>query len=292
LSVPFRNTIGETARLVGVSTATLRLWDKEGLIQPTRTESGHRLFSNEEVTHLRRLQYLRNIQGLNFAAIRLELSQEAHSLPEPTPPPSLNEGRELGRKLRIFRNRQKLTLKQIHKQTGLSVSFISAVERGTTGISLTSLLKLTLVYKIHLEDLYEKDSTSNRKLVRTLERQVFDHSLAGVRIEQLTHGPAIMEAQYFVLEPGASSEGAYFHEGEELVFVTSGSVDFYLDENEYYHLEEGDCLYFPSNQSHRWENTSATRTYLLWVDASTVSAGNIRRSTSGIDALRDTKRRR
>lgn len=267
MSVQFQNTIGETAKLVGVSTATLRLWEKERLIQPQRTKAGHRLFSNDNVIHLRRLQYLRHVQGLNFAGIRLEMSQKTHSLPKPPPTPSSRDGLELGRKLRVYRNRQKLTLKQVHKQTGLSVSFISAVERGASGISLTSLLKLTLVYKIHLPDLYGEVSNSNRKLVQASDRQVFEHSIAGVRIEQLTHGPALMEAQCFILEPGASSEGAYSHDGEELIFVAKGSVDFYLDESEYYHLEEGDCLYFPSIQSHRWENKSDRKTHLLWVNS-------------------------
>ena len=271
MSVPFRKSIGETARLVGVSTATLRLWEKERLIQPQRTQAGHRLFSHEDVVHLRRLQYMRNIQGFNFAAIRLELNKPSYSQSEPSLPPSVRDGLELGRKLRTFRNRQRLTLKQVHKKTGLSVSFISAGERGATGISLASLLKLALAYNIRLADLYRESESGSNKLVRVADRQVFEQNLMGVRIEQLTQGPALMEAQRFVLEPGASSEGSYSHDGEELIFVLEGCVDFYLDESEYHHLDAGDCLYFSSLQAHRWQNCSSTRSSLLWVDASILS---------------------
>jgi quercetin dioxygenase-like cupin family protein len=183
-----------------------------------------------------------------------------------SPQPSTVQQDELGRKLRVLRVQHNLTLEQVSKQTGLSVSFLSAAERGATGISLASLLKLSLAYKIHLPDLYDGASGGGRKLVKTAERQIFEHTNAGVRIEQLTHGPTMMEAQYFVLEPGASSEGAYSHEGEELIYVLEGSIDLYLDESEHYHVEAGDCLYFPSTQSHRWENNGDSRTRLLWVN--------------------------
>ncbi len=135
-------------------------------------------------------------------------------------------------------------------------------------ISLASLLKLSLAYNIHLSDLYGEASSSNHKLVRISGRQVFEQNLKEVRIEQLTHGPALIEAQRFVLEPGANSEGSYSHDGEELIYVLDGCIDFYLDESDHHDLEVGDCLYFPSVRLHRWENNGTTRTSLLLVDTS------------------------
>jgi len=264
-----RYSIKEAAQLVGVSSATLRLWEREGLVLPQRSQAGHRLYCEGDIIRLRRIAYLRSVQKLNLAAIRREL---ANTQAEPGPSslyPSTVQQDELGRKLRVLRLQHDLTLEQVSQQTGLSISFLSAAERGATGISLASLLKLSLAFKIHLPDLYNGTSGRSgggRKLVKAAERQVFEHSNAGVRIEQLTHGPAMMEAQYFVLEPGASSEGAYSHEGEELIYVLQGSIDFYLDESEHYHVEAGDCLYFPSSQFHRWENTGDSQTSLLWVN--------------------------
>jgi DNA-binding transcriptional MerR regulator len=269
LSEVLRHTIGEAAVLVGVSTATLRLWGQMGFISPQRTRSGHRFYNEEDILRLRQIQSLRKDNGLNFAAIRRELGLEEHSKTKPTIISSTDEALILGRKLRFYRHKQKLTLNQVSKQSGLSVSFVSAVERGTTGISLASLLKLSLAYNIHLSDLYGESSSNNQKLVRATDRQIFEQNMAGVRIEQLTHGPSLMEAQRFILEPRASSEGSYSHDGEELIYVLEGSVDFYLDEVEHHHLETGDCLHFSSLQLHRWENEGDVRTCLLWVDTST-----------------------
>jgi MerR family transcriptional regulator/heat shock protein HspR len=45
--------IGEVARKLGISVATLRLYEREGLLIPVRKNSGHRLFSASDVRRLR-----------------------------------------------------------------------------------------------------------------------------------------------------------------------------------------------------------------------------------------------
>jgi DNA-binding transcriptional MerR regulator len=48
--------IREVARLTGVNPVTLRAWERRyGLIQPTRTDSGHRLYSMNDIERIRRI---------------------------------------------------------------------------------------------------------------------------------------------------------------------------------------------------------------------------------------------
>lgn len=48
--------IREVARLTGVNPVTLRAWERRyGLIQPTRTESGHRLYSSTDIDTVHRI---------------------------------------------------------------------------------------------------------------------------------------------------------------------------------------------------------------------------------------------
>ncbi|OPA97866.1 helix-turn-helix-type transcriptional regulator [Pseudomonas fluorescens] len=48
--------IREVARLTGVNPVTLRAWERRyGLIQPTRTESGHRLYSSADIDTVHRI---------------------------------------------------------------------------------------------------------------------------------------------------------------------------------------------------------------------------------------------
>src|SRR5690606_18605331 len=46
--------IREVSRLTGINPVTLRAWERRyGLIQPTRTESGHRLYSQSDIEDVR-----------------------------------------------------------------------------------------------------------------------------------------------------------------------------------------------------------------------------------------------
>lgn len=74
--------IGEIARLVGVSTKTIRYYHEIGLLaEPERTESGYRLYNAQHLLHLQRIRRLRSL-GLSLDRIRAILgdsSQDAES---------------------------------------------------------------------------------------------------------------------------------------------------------------------------------------------------------------------
>ena len=49
---------------------------------------------------------------------------------------------EIAKRFKKLRNQQNLTLKEISDKTGLSISFLSQVERGTSSLAITSLKKI------------------------------------------------------------------------------------------------------------------------------------------------------
>lgn len=61
----------------------------------------------------------------------------------------------VGRKLRELRKTYHYTLKDVKERTGLSISFLSDVERGQTKPSLDSLQKLAVCYQVGTSDLLE-----------------------------------------------------------------------------------------------------------------------------------------
>ena len=67
-------TIGQTARIVGVSSSTLRLWENVGLISPARNSGKYRLYSPEVLEVLKRIKYLRDVKRLNVPGIKQELN--------------------------------------------------------------------------------------------------------------------------------------------------------------------------------------------------------------------------
>lgn len=69
-------TIGVVARLLGISPQTLRLFEREGLIDPSRTESNIRLYSQRELILLQKICGLIKQDGLNLAGVRTVLRVE------------------------------------------------------------------------------------------------------------------------------------------------------------------------------------------------------------------------
>ena len=65
----------------------------------------------------------------------------------------------VGRKLRELRKTYHYTLKDVKQRTGLSISFLSDVERGQTKPSLDSLQKLAVCYQVGTSDLLEDAHT-------------------------------------------------------------------------------------------------------------------------------------
>lgn len=63
-------SIGTLAKKVGLSVSAIRKYEEEGLIISNRVESGHRLFSYEDVQRLITIQHLIKDLGFNIEGIR------------------------------------------------------------------------------------------------------------------------------------------------------------------------------------------------------------------------------
>lgn len=252
--------IGEAAREVGVSPSALRSWEREGLIRPTRSSRRYRLYTDADVTHLRHVRRLREVDRLNAAGIRRVLRGEVRS--------TNHDGRHLdGRLLRRLRTERGLSLRAASDRSGLSISFLSALERGMSGASVATLQRVLAAYDTTLAEMFAATDGRGARLVRADERAALRLGSSGVRVEQLARGTRQLEPQLFVLEPGASSDGAYAHEGEEFLFLLSGAVTVWVGDDETYALDHpGDALSFPSTLPHRWRNDAREESRLLWIN--------------------------
>jgi MerR family transcriptional regulator, heat shock protein HspR len=74
--------ISVAARLVEMHPQTLRKYEREGLIAPSRTAGNLRLYSDEDIERLRQVKYLVETRGLNLAGVQLalELTQSLRAL--------------------------------------------------------------------------------------------------------------------------------------------------------------------------------------------------------------------
>lgn len=248
--------IGEAARRVGVSPSALRQWEHQGLVTPNRTTARYRLYSEADIARLQEIRRMRTEERVNAPGIRRLL--------EPSSGTGPREATMDGAALRELRSSHGLSLRQAAARSGLSVSFISAVERGATRASIATLQRLTSAYHVTLGELLT--GRDKRRVVRAGQRVALELTADGVRIEQLADGARRLEPHLFWLAPGASSEGAYRHKGEEFLFVIAGSLTIWVGEHERHTLRAGDALTFPSTLPHRWHNNPREETRLLWIN--------------------------
>src|SRR5438477_5794532 len=74
--------ISVAAELAGMHPQTLRIYEARGLIEPKRSAGNTRLYSQEDVDRLRRIQELTSEIGMNLAGVErvFELEQELEKM--------------------------------------------------------------------------------------------------------------------------------------------------------------------------------------------------------------------
>jgi DNA-binding transcriptional MerR regulator/mannose-6-phosphate isomerase-like protein (cupin superfamily) len=250
--------IGDVARLVGVSPSVIRSWESLGLTRTRRTDSKYRLYGPEDVKLLKRARFLRRVRGLNAPAIvqLLKRNGQVRSVPD-------GGARAIGVRLRQLRIRRGLSLAQVAKSVGISVGFLSALERSHMSASVSTLRKLARFYKTNILGFFDPAESSIR-LVSPAKRKVLEAG-PGVRMELLAWGNTVMEPHLFRISPQSGSGESYTHEGEEFLYILQGELQISLEEEEYL-LQPGDSFYFESATPHRWTNPGRGETWVLWVN--------------------------
>lgn len=158
----------------------------------------------------------------------------------------------IGRKIKQLRLIQKKKLKDLSNSTGLSISYLSKLERENYTASPDSLKKIAAALEVSMDYFYEEPS-----IIRSYERQPSFISEEKVVVEQLTesHYNRVLGASIISVLPGNVENccAPHSHPGEEIVYVLEGVLTAKLNEIEYT-LYPGDCLHFPTEHSHIWMN--------------------------------------
>ncbi|MGQ0601749.1 MAG: cupin domain-containing protein [Anaerolineales bacterium] len=180
--------------------------------------------------------------------------------------PKTKTDRTLGAGIRKARKRRGLTMQQVAKLSGLSISFISQVERGLISPSVNSLQKISRALGIQIGGFFEDQGKTGR-VIRAHERPRLiypnrneeEYLLTPMRSKKL-------QVLYYRLKPGATSgDTPYSHESdEECGIVLHGSLEVIVN-GERYVLNAGDAITFESHLPHSWHNKSKEECEALWV---------------------------
>ena len=178
---------------------------------------------------------------------------------------------DFGQTIRQNRRQRSITLKELSAKTGLSISFLSEVERGISQPSIASLRKIAQALEISLLGLSDKNEISpaeeaaarirdlprsdrgpyitEAKAVRADRRKRI--SFPGMKgyFELLTPDlNRLIEALSFKMEPGFESGLEHFSDppGEKFMLILEGAMEFQVN-GEVFVLNEMDSLSYPAD---------------------------------------------
>jgi quercetin dioxygenase-like cupin family protein len=205
--------------------------------------------------------------------------------------------RVIGFHVRVFRKEMGLSLRALSERSGLSVSFLSQLERGLSSIGLTTLRQLagTLGHEIVEffdetaldDDVAEADdgahepagalvtarrSSPHASVDRyfTLTRSTGEQSseyISGQRTYRLLSKRApglVLEPMLVSIAPGGEIGEQEAHEGEEFAYVLRGELCYTVDGVEH-RLRAGDSLHLLSSIPHRLHNDTDETTVVVSV---------------------------
>ena len=178
---------------------------------------------------------------------------------------------ELAQRIKAQRREQNLTLEQVASRTGLTRSVLSKVENFRVTPSLPALGKIAMALGTSVSDLTAGlDKRPQLVIVRKDEgiKVERDKPESQIIYESLAHDRynKSMEPILLGIPPGTARKSALKHEGEEFMYVVSGSVDLEYGD-EIHKLKVGDSAYFDGQVEHRLVNSNAKLAKVLSIFA-------------------------
>jgi transcriptional regulator with XRE-family HTH domain len=173
---------------------------------------------------------------------------------EPTePPPSGTPN--IGQILKRMRAQRGLTVREVAEKSDLSPSFLSAVERGTSDISLGRLSRLAAFYEHDIGSLLGYSTRLGKpRFVDKMDRVIMNRG-KGVRYELLRLAGFNLELQRVSFEPRSGFRDELVHEGVDILLVVEGQLVLSVDGVDY-PMATGDCATYAAGFRHKIRNDS------------------------------------
>jgi transcriptional regulator with XRE-family HTH domain len=175
----------------------------------------------------------------------------------------------MGVSLRAARTRAGLTLERLAEATDLTAGFLSRLERDKASTSVSNLIRLAAALGVRIDQLVPAAEATDGPTGYTLRRAKDGEgfSAGDYRYKPLAGGLPHQAMSAFELQypPGCGEElGTYEHEGEEVLYVLAGRIEFTIWRN-CIRLEIGDCLQFDARQPHFARNLGKEPARLLMI---------------------------
>ncbi len=165
----------------------------------------------------------------------------------------------IGARLREMRQSRGLTLRQVAEASGISLSFLSLVERDKVSISVDNLERLTRFYGVRMAVFFQGAEESPVLVTR--------RSQIKARMNSITPGKSVltwltdradarMEPILIKIGSGYRDPQVRTHEGDSFLYVMEGQIRLVSENGEPIILEVGEAAYYSGCPGRRIENVS------------------------------------
>jgi transcriptional regulator with XRE-family HTH domain len=175
----------------------------------------------------------------------------------------------IGAVIRRARSARGLTLDELAGMVGLSLTFLSRIERGLIACSIGNLLEIAGVLQVPPAELFAdiegEDRTRAYRVVRSIDAVPSKGADVNYAWRKLASGIGEQRLETFLLELSEKPRKPTLvaHPGEEMCFVLEGSVEFQVGD-ETIALERGDSIHLRSDVPHMaWARGSGSARLLM-----------------------------
>jgi len=175
---------------------------------------------------------------------------------------------DIGFQIRQLRKAKGYTLQQVATHLGVSIGYVSQIERNRSKLSIGMLKRISDLFGVHMNWFFQSGGNAPPEerniIVRAGNRRRMTFTGLGITEELLSPnlaGP--LELLLSTIEPGADSD-YYSHDGAEAGLVLSGRLELWVGENRF-ELDAGDSFSFNSTETHRCRNPGDQPTKVVWV---------------------------
>lgn len=177
---------------------------------------------------------------------------------------------QVGTRLRHARLTLGARLKDVAEAANCSESLLSKLENNKIRPSLNMLARICDALNLTIGQLFETPDAEETVVVRDAARVVVDLDTGagkGVRMERIIPYSKghLLQGTLHVVAPGGGSDGMVVHDGEEVGYVLSGSIELLLADRTY-RVNAGDSFIYRSETPHGYRNAGEDEARILFVN--------------------------
>lgn len=175
----------------------------------------------------------------------------------------MSDIQKIGYSVREHRRKKGMTLQQLSEATGLSIGYLSNLERNANSPTLVNIQKICEALEISFYTLLERNKEENI-IIRRDQREKLISEENNMLLEDIDFGLENESFIYMTIEPDSPGDGlSWEHEYGEVGTVIKGRLTLDL-ENQTFELEEGDTILIKAHTKHCYYNRTNESCVSYW----------------------------